>query len=131
MNFLPVSVKWADAHADRTNITWTDLSSFEDTGPYINTSVGVMLEGLKAEHVSIAQSFDCESNVDTILHVPEGMVKEIVFLTPDESKVTAVTRRDMEIILYFLERVVPKGSEEEGKLTRIISMLAKKVKDQR
>jgi hypothetical protein len=129
VNYAPVSVKWSDAHADRLATSWTDPKQIEDTGPYIITTVGVLLEGLKEGHVSVAQSYDRETNVDTVLHIPTDMVKEIVFLTTNESQGYAMTRRDMEIILYFLERVVPKGREEESKLSRIIALLNKKAKN--
>lgn len=70
-----VALTWADAHADCTE--WTHLDEIEDDGEFLVRSVGFLLVGAKRGYVSIAQSIDPNENVDSVLHVPKGMVRRL------------------------------------------------------
>ena len=68
-----VIVTWDDAH-DLTE-TWTARPDL-DSGPFIVTSIGFLLEDVKPEYVVIAQSF-VEDDVDNALAIPVGMVRSL------------------------------------------------------
>lgn len=70
-----VLVRWKDAHADGT--TWTSLEEIEKA-PYIVTTVGIHLEEVKPDHITVVQSRGQDGALDHILHIPGGMVLEIV-----------------------------------------------------
>jgi len=70
-----VVVVWEDAHAESSS-GWMHESEIT-TDAYVVTSVGILLPAeTKPGHVSICQSY-AYGFVDTILHVPCAMVKEI------------------------------------------------------
>ena len=70
-----VAITWADAHADCYE--WTGLADVEDTGDYLVRSVGILLVDAKRGHVSIAQSMTPDEDVDSVLHIPKGMVRRV------------------------------------------------------
>jgi len=71
-----VFVIWLDAHADRSG-AWLDLDEIEDK-PYVVHSAGFLLQGVKKDHISIAQSLGAEDGVvDHVLHIPNAMVTSI------------------------------------------------------
>ena len=76
MQLIPVLVTWVDAHADATG--WTAVDDLERT-PRIISSCGLLLPGVKDEHVSLAQSVDGDL-VDSVLHVPESAILATVYL---------------------------------------------------
>lgn len=75
-----VYVIWHDAHAGTD--TWHHLDDFDkDDGPYVVHSVGWLLEtdrGGKKDHLSLAQSWSDDDAVDSVLHIPNAMVKQVV-----------------------------------------------------
>jgi len=70
-----VAVTWADAHADC--VQWTALDEIEDDGEFLVVSVGLLLVGAKRGYISIAQSVDPNETVDSVLHIPRGMVRRL------------------------------------------------------
>lgn len=73
-----VCVIWHDAHAGSE--TWIHLDADQDNEPYIVTSIGFLLDpkrGGKPNHTSIAQSWSADDAVDSVLHIPDAMVKRI------------------------------------------------------
>jgi|DEB0MinimDraft_6_1074348.scaffolds.fasta_scaffold183821_2 hypothetical protein len=70
-----VAITWADAHGDCAE--WTDLTEVEDDGDYLVRSVGILLVGAKRGHLSIAQSITPDEDVDSVLHIPKGMVRRV------------------------------------------------------
>jgi hypothetical protein len=78
----PVLVIWHDAHAGSSR--WEHLDDLEDDGHYEVKSIGYLLKvrrGGKKGHVSLAQSLGGEECVDSILHIPVKMVKQIIELS--------------------------------------------------
>lgn len=76
-----VAVRWHDAHADVNG--WASLSGPHDTEPYEIVTVGIALDkksGRKPGHVSVAQSLSQDRQVDSVLHVPKRMVKDVTEL---------------------------------------------------
>lgn len=67
-----VVVAWDDAHAEG-NGSWTDLSSIDDQ-PYRVVSIGWLLEDAKPGHVTLAQSLGCDDSIDSVIHIPVGMI---------------------------------------------------------
>jgi len=72
-----VVVKWRDAHADFSN-GWLDESDIEPE-PFIVTSVGISITGVKPQHVSVCQSY-ADGLVDHVIHIPDDMVEEITVI---------------------------------------------------
>lgn len=70
-----VAITWADAHADCAE--WTGLTDMEDDGDFLVRSVGILLVGAKRGHISIAQSITPDEDVDSVLHIPKGMVRRL------------------------------------------------------
>lgn len=70
-----VAITWADAHADCAQ--WTGIEEIEDDGEFLVRSVGLLLVGAKRGYVSIAQSLDPNDTVDSVLHIPKGMVRRV------------------------------------------------------
>ena len=74
-----VCVIWHDAHAGTD--TWVHLDDpYSDVDPYVVTSVGFLLDvkrGGKPGHVSVAQSWSDDDAVDSILHIPNAMVRSV------------------------------------------------------
>ncbi len=67
-------VVWHDAHTDRAG-GWV-LPENRDMEPYTVTSIGFRVDD-KPGHVSIAQSVGDDEALDSILHIPEGMVQSV------------------------------------------------------
>jgi hypothetical protein len=74
---IAVAVVWHDAHADRSG-GWV-LPADIDADPYRVTSVGWRIEP-KVGHVSLAQSVGDDGAYDHVLHIPDGMVIEVIEL---------------------------------------------------
>lgn len=74
-----VLLEWHDAHSGE-NDTWTPADEIEDAGPYLVKSIGWLISGVKAGHVTIAQSWTQDDQVDHLLHVPAGMVARCLSL---------------------------------------------------
>lgn len=78
-----VMVRWADAHAGEGG--WLDLDTYADTGEYIITSVGFLVEenkkGGRKGHVTLWQTV-CDGDGIHPFHIPSGMVREIFPLNP-------------------------------------------------
>jgi len=70
-----VAITWADAHADC--VQWTGIEEIEDDGEFLVRTVGLLLVGVKRGHISIAQSVDANGAVDSVLHIPKGMVRRV------------------------------------------------------
>lgn len=71
-----VCVTWHDAHADSR---WMEVTEIDDEA-YLVTSVGYLVPKAKKGHVSLAQSFGADGFVDSVLHIPRGMVKSITYI---------------------------------------------------
>lgn len=52
-----------------------------DDGPYVIRTIGFFLDSVKLGHVAVAQSIDRESNVDSVVFIPEQMIEKIVDLS--------------------------------------------------
>ena len=76
-----VCVTWHDAHADSRWIEVTEI----DNEPYLVTSIGYLMPKAKKGHVSLAQSFGADGFVDSVLHIPRGMVVSSTIITPADS----------------------------------------------
>ena len=68
-----VVVYWLDAHADANG--WTDITEL-DLEPRRIQSCGFLLDPVKPDHVSLAQSVD-GPNVDQVIHIPRVNVIRI------------------------------------------------------
>lgn len=77
-----VLVEWHDAHAGTD--TWTHVEELKnDSLPYVVLSVGFLLRdgmGGKPDHVTIVQSWSDDDALDSVLHVPNKMVRRVVVL---------------------------------------------------
>ena len=76
-----VCVTWHDAHADSR---WIEVTEIDDEA-YLVTSVGYLVPKAKKGHVSLAQSFGADGFVDSVLHIPRGMVVSSTIITPADS----------------------------------------------
>ena len=79
--FELVAVVWTDAHSISDGWLWLDTA--HDDNPLNVTTVGFLLprgQGGKKGHLSIAQSMTDHRAVDSILHVPKGMVVKVTKL---------------------------------------------------
>lgn len=77
----PVLVIWHDAHAGTD--TWINIGDCDDLEPYVVHSCGFLLTqstGGKPKHLSITQSWSDEDALDSILHIPEAMVQQVIYL---------------------------------------------------
>jgi len=87
----PVLVIWNDAHAGSGS--WEYLSDMEDTGNYVVKSIGYLIDSKKhgkKKHVSIAQSLSELECVDSVLHIPIGMVVEIIDLIEEPKPLSSL-----------------------------------------
>lgn len=73
----PVLVEWLDAFADTQS--WMEITEIDDE-PCVVFSVGFLIADVKKGHVTIAQSRNSNEHVDSLLHVPVGMVKNVTLL---------------------------------------------------
>ena len=70
-------VDWHDAHADHG---WVDRGDI-DTEPRLVRSVGWVLENVKRGHLTLAQSWDPDTDSwDALLHIPICMVQTVASL---------------------------------------------------
>lgn len=79
----PILVVWADAHAGPEH--WSSRNDIEDDGEYLVQSIGWLLtvgEGGKEQHVTMAQSWTPDDDVDHVIHIPVGMVRSMAVLHP-------------------------------------------------
>ena len=76
-----VCISWHDAHADSRWIEVTEI----DNEPYLVTSIGYLMPKAKKGHVSLAQSFGADGFVDSVLHIPRGMVVSSTIIAPADS----------------------------------------------
>lgn len=85
---LIVMIVWHDAHSEPVSgNTWFDHQTI-DPDPYPIISIGHLLPaGTKPEHYSIAQSVATNDGlVDSVLHIPCGMVVKARFLVEMDDK---------------------------------------------
>lgn len=68
-----VLVTWRDAHSDVDG--WISIADI-DPEPCICHSVGFLLEDVKPDHVSLAQTHN-DGRVDSVIHIPRAMVLEV------------------------------------------------------
>ena len=118
MNY--VCVIWHDAHAAAQG--WESVEELRDDEPYVVKSVGWQLakeSGAKRGHVSIAQSLSPDLHVDSVIHIPKKMVQKIIPLTETEM----LNRQILADAVDYLTRVVPRGHEDEMRLTAVITTL--------
>jgi hypothetical protein len=76
-----VQITWADAHCGDPG--WLDLSTVEDDGECLVTSVGYLIpvgEGGKEKHVTLYQTYTEGEGIHPF-HIPVGMVRETKLLT--------------------------------------------------
>jgi hypothetical protein len=79
MDLTPVTVEWMDAHSDAHG--WTHREALERIR--IISSCGWLLptsQGGAPGHVTLIQSCDGDL-VDSVLHIPAGMVRRVDSLT--------------------------------------------------
>lgn len=74
----PVRVTWADSHSVEAD-GWLMVDNLDD-GPCVVRTVGWLLTGAKAGHVSVALSEDENGMVRDVFHIPVGMVVELAAL---------------------------------------------------
>lgn len=70
---IPAIVEWIDAHADAYG--WTAIEDL-DIQPRVIRSCGWLLDPIKPDHTSIAQSVTDE-HVDQVTHIPSINVLRI------------------------------------------------------
>lgn len=73
-----IEITWIDAHADEARGgSWCELDDIDDE-PFLVRTIGWHLDGVKKGHFSVAQSIsDDETQLDSILHIPTGMVRQV------------------------------------------------------
>ena len=70
----PLVVTWLDAHADRSG-GWVPVADI-DNEAYIVRSIGWLIDPPpKTGHVSLAQSYGDDGMVDSVVHIPQGMIR--------------------------------------------------------
>ena len=67
-----ILVIWHDAHADSSG-TWVEKENI-GSNPYIVETCGFLIEGVKPNHVTIAQTISHDGMYDHIIHIPDAMV---------------------------------------------------------
>jgi hypothetical protein len=70
-------VTWNDAHADFSG-SWVQESDIDPEGLKV-TSLGIVLDGVKPGHISLAQSY-AYGLCDHVLHIPDNMVTDITII---------------------------------------------------
>jgi hypothetical protein len=71
-----VCVTWHDAHAESS---WQELRDI-DADPYVVETVGWLIQGIKPDHVVIAQSIGSDDSIDGVLCIPCQMVVGVKIL---------------------------------------------------
>lgn len=74
----PVRITWHDAFADVEG--WMESSDI-DAEPCVVQSVGFLIPDAKPGHVTLAQSMNSHDDFDSVLHVPVGMVVNVLILS--------------------------------------------------
>ena len=77
-----VKVRWVDAQGDAHG--WTPADEL-DADPCVVTTVGQLLDTPRPGHTSVALSSyggsGCEvRQVDSVVHIPDGMVLSVIYL---------------------------------------------------
>lgn len=73
-----VRVTWHDAFADTRS--WIEVSEI-DQEPCVTVSVGFLIPEAKKGHVTIAQSFNSEETIDSVLFIPQAMIVKTELLS--------------------------------------------------
>ena len=118
MNY--VCVIWHDAHAAAHG--WEAADELRDDEPYVVKSVGWLLTketGAKRGHVSVAQSVSIDNHIDSVIHIPKKMVKKTITLSETEM----LNRQTLVDAVDYLTRVVPRGFDDEQRLSAVITVL--------
>lgn len=82
---MMILLVWADAHAGE-NESWVAVEDVEDSGEYLVSSIGWVIDGAKEKHVTIAQSWTQDDQVDHLLHIPLSMIRKVHALAPVDSE---------------------------------------------
>lgn len=77
VKFPAVKVIWHDAHTLMTS--WQALDEI-DQDPCVVETIGYLLHNVKTGHVVVAQSINNAEDYDSLICIPDGMVKTIVQL---------------------------------------------------
>jgi hypothetical protein len=77
VKFPAVKVTWHDAHSLMTS--WQEFDEI-DQEPCVVETIGYLLHNAKGGHVVVAQSINNAENYDSLICIPEGMVKSIVHM---------------------------------------------------
>jgi hypothetical protein len=72
-----VRVIWHDAHSECES--WIEIDGI-DPEPRPIDSVGFLIPDAKEGHVTIAQSHDAETHIDSVLSIPVAMVQSMQVL---------------------------------------------------
>ena len=66
---------WHDAHSEGVSGgTWFESTEIKNE-PYVVRSVGIVVDGAKDGHVTLAQSVSITDGLmDSVLHIPTGMI---------------------------------------------------------
>jgi riboflavin synthase len=72
-----VLVVWHDAHTESDG--WCELSDIDDQ-PCVVHTVGLLLPGVKTDHVVVAQSVTSDVGCDCVLCIAVGMVRSMSVL---------------------------------------------------
>lgn len=72
-----VRVSWHDAHSECES--WIEIGDL-DPEPRVIESVGFLIVDAKDGHVTIAQSHDDETHIDSVLSIPVAMVQSMQVL---------------------------------------------------
>jgi len=78
-----VFVTWADAHSGVA--MWTPIDGLDKDEMIVETC-GFLLstvDGGKPDHITIYQSRTMDDDIDHVLHIPCGMVRQIAICTPE------------------------------------------------
>ena len=82
----PVLLTWHDSHD--VGDGWLDPAALDD-GPCVVLTVGYLLPGAKAGHVTVAQSLSDNGDVRHVFSVPVAMVLDMVALDGSGARLTA------------------------------------------
>lgn len=88
-----ILVTWRDAHGDARG--WTQYDDL-DSDPCIVHTAGFLLENVKKDHVSIAQSITGD-DLDSVIHIPTAMVENIRNLELDNDSLRRPKKDDRRI----------------------------------
>jgi len=57
------------------------------------------------------------------------IIKALPYTAPKTEEDIIITSTEIELTLYYLQRVIPRGKEEENELVKLIQNLSKHVKN--